>query len=205
MKFARVLPAVCLAVIVGACRGREVVLDQQASTATAQPAPSVPQRFRSIGRVATAEEVRAWNIDVNASGDGLPAGNGTYAAGATVFARQCAVCHGTRGEGLGTFPKLVGGPRNAFDFANDPAIPRTIGNYWPYATTLYDYIHRAMPLTAPGSLNTDDVYSVVAFLLAENGIIGRATVVDAHMLPRIQMPARAHFITDDRKGGPVFR
>ena len=204
MKHARVLAALCLVVTIGACRGREAVLKQQASTATAQPAPSVPQHFQ-IGRVATAEEVRAWNIDVNSSGDGLPAGHGTYAAGATVFARQCAVCHGTQGEGLGTFPRLIGGPKNAFNFASDPTIPKTIGNYWPYATTVYDYIHRAMPLSAPGSLTTDQVYSVVAFLLAENGIIDKATVVDAHMLPRIQMPARPHFVTDDRKGGPVFR
>ena len=205
MTHTRLLAAVGLTVIVGACRDREVVLDRQSSTPSAQAAPSVPQHFKSIGRVATAEEVRAWNIDVNSAGDGLPAGHGTYAVGAAVFARQCAVCHGTQGEGLGTFPKLIGGPKNAFNFASDPAIPKTIGNYWPYATTVYDYIHRAMPLTAPGSLTTDQVYSVVAFLLAENGIIDKTTVVDARMLPRIQMPARAHFVTDDRKGGPVFR
>ncbi len=205
MKDARVIVAVCLAATIAACRERDVVLDQQRSTPNAQPAPSVPRRFESIGRVATGEEIRAWNIDVNSSGDGLPAGHGTYAAGATVFARQCAVCHGTRGEGLATFPKLIGGPKNAFDFASDPTIPKTIGNYWPYATTVYDYIHRAMPLSAPGSLTTDQVYSVVAFLLAENGIIDKTTVVDARMLPRIHMPARTHFITDDRKGGPVFR
>jgi S-disulfanyl-L-cysteine oxidoreductase SoxD len=205
MKRARVFAAVCLLPILGACRDHEVVLDQQRSTPSAQPAAPVPQHFESIGRVATAEEVHAWNIDVNSSGDGLPAGHGTYAAGATVFARQCALCHGTRGEGLGTFPKLIGGPKNAFDFASDPTIPKTIGNYWPYATTVYDYVRRAMPLSAPGSLKTDEVYSVVAFLLAENGIISKTTVVDAHTLPRIQMPARAHFVTDDRKGGPVFR
>ena len=205
MKYARALPGVCLAAIIGACHGPEVVRDQQPSAPNAQPAPSLPQHFASIGRVATAEEIRAWNIDVNSSGDGLPAGHGTYAAGAEVFARQCAVCHGTRGEGLGTYPKLIGGPKNAFEFASDPAIPKTIGNYWPYATTVYDYVHRAMPLSAPGSLTTDQVYSVVAFLLAENGIIDKGTTVDAKMLPRIQMPARAHFVTDDRKGGPVFR
>jgi len=205
MTGARMFAAACVFPLVGACRGREAVLDQQHAAPVAQPAPSVPRHFASIGRVATSAEVRAWDIDVNASGDGLPTGHGTYAAGAAIFAQQCAVCHGTRGEGLGTFPKLIGGPRSAFDFASDPAIPKTIGNYWPYATTVYDYVHRAMPLTAPGSLTTDQVYSVVAFLLAENGIIDKTTVVDSHTLPRIQMPARAHFVTDDRTGGRVFR
>ena len=159
--------------------------------------------FRSIGRTATAAEIRAWNIDVNASGIGLPPGRGGYERGAAVFAAQCATCHGVKGEGLATNPRLVGAEPRDFSFARDPKIPKTIGNYWPYATTLYDYINRAMPFTAPGSLPSDDIYSLVAFLLAENGIIERNQAMDAASLARIHMPARDRFVADDRTGGPA--
>jgi len=178
---------------------------QKNAASSVRPTPPAPERFVSIGRAATAAEIRAWDIDVNPSGEGLPPGRGTYDAGTTLFAKRCAVCHGAKGEGLGPYPKLIGGPTDAFNFASDAKIPKTIGNYWPYATTLYDYIRRAMPLTAPGSLTPDEIYSVAAFLLAENGIVGKTMVIDARTLPRVQMPARAHFVVDDRKGGPGFR
>ena len=168
-----------------------------------EPRPAVSlSRFRNIGRTATADEIRAWDIDANATGVGLPAGSGTYERGAVVFATQCASCHGAKGEGLATNPRLVGAEPRDFSFARDPKIPKTIGNYWPYATTLYDYINRAMPFTSPGSLAPDDVYSVVAFLLAENGIIERRQVMDAMSLPRVYMPAKDRFVRDDRTGGP---
>jgi cytochrome c len=205
MKSALVLVATSVLALTAACRARDTATADRNPTPSARPASALPDHFASIGRVATDSEVRAWDIDVNSSGNGLPPGHGTYSVGATLFAQRCAVCHGTHGEGLATFPKLISGPRSAFDFANDPAIPKTIGNYWPYATTVYDYIHRAMPLTAPGSLAPDQVYSLVAFLLAENGVIDKTTAVDARSLPRIQMPARSHFVIDDRKGGPIFR
>lgn len=162
-------------------------------------------RLGTIGRPATAAEIRAWDIDVNGTGVGLPPGSGTWARGAEVFARQCASCHGTKGEGMATNPRLVGAEPLDFSFALDPKLPKTIGNYWPYATTLYDYINRAMPFTAPGSLPPGDVYSVVAFLLAENGIVGREEIMDAASLPRIHMPAHDRFVPDDRTGGRVFR
>lgn len=156
--------------------------------------------------MAAAAEIAAWNIDANAAGVGLPDGRGTYARGAALFAAQCAVCHGSKGEGLATFPRLIGrDPRDGFPFGLDPKYPKTIGNYWPYATTVYDYIHRAMPFTAPGSLKPDDVYSLVAFLLTENDVIDRNTVVDAQSLPKIRMPAAGHFVVDDRRGGREFR
>ena len=197
----------CLAgaAAVAACGGQSAAPPSRDASGTVVAPPSIPRRFGSIGRAATTAEIRAWDIDVNPTGKGLPAGRGTYAAGAAVFARQCVACHGAHGEGLGPYPRLISGPRTAFDFATDPAIPKTVGNYWPYATTLYDYIHRAMPLTAPGSLSSDDVYSVVAYLLAENGVITKTMVIDARSLPRVQMPGRGHFVADDRRGGALFR
>jgi S-disulfanyl-L-cysteine oxidoreductase SoxD len=161
--------------------------------------------FRTIGRRATAAEVRAWDIDVNGAGKGLPSGRGTYARGAKVYAQQCASCHGPNGEGLPGNPKLVGTEPSDFSFGRDPKLVKTIGNYWPYATTLYDYINRAMPFNTPGSLPPDDVYSVVAYLLAENKIIEKSRVIDARSLPRIRMPARDRFVPDDRIGGTTFR
>ena len=174
--------------------------------ADVRPAVRLPSRFRSIGRAATAEEIRAWNIDANAEGVGLPPGHGTYARGATLFATRCAMCHGAHGEGIPPYPRLIGRePRDSFPFGRDAKYPKTIGNYWPYATTLYDYVHRAMPLTAPGSLSANDVYSLVAYLLAKNEIIDTLEVIDAASLPQIRMPARNRFVVDDRTGGRPFR
>lgn len=165
-----------------------------------------PSQYRTIGRTADSAELRAWDIDVNPAGRGLPAGRGTYAAGAVVFAQKCAACHGPHGEGIGPYPRLIGRePRTGFPFGADTKQVKTIGNYWPYATTIYDYVHRAMPLTAPGSLSPDELYSVVGFLLAENGIIDRSAVMDARTLPLVRMPARGRFVPDDRNGGPSFR
>ena len=197
--------------LLGACRGDDRrVIEQHGSIAPAalavRAAPVWPKRLDGIGRRATRAEIDAWNIDVNPSGAGLPAGSGTYAAGATLFAQKCAACHGAHGEGVATYPKLIGrDPRAGFTFGADPHLAKTIGNYWPYSTTLYDYIHRAMPLSAPGSLQPHEIYSVIAFLLAENQIIDKTTVVDARSLPRIRMPAHDHFVADDRTGGRVFR
>ena len=174
-----------------------------ASTDTGHRPPALSREpFRSIGRTATAAELRAWDIDVNASGVGLPSGRGTYERGAAVFAAQCAVCHGAKGEGIPPNPRLVGAEPRDFSFARDPKIPKTIGNYWPYATTLYDYVNRAMPFMTPSSLPPGDVYSIVAFLLAENGVIERHQAMDATSLPRVRMPARDRFVADDRTGGP---
>ncbi len=170
-----------------------------------KPTPAFPSRFRSIGRVAASAEVRAWNIDVNVSGVGLPPGRGTYDAGAKLFATQCAACHGPKGEGIPPFPRLIGAEPRDFSFARDVRLPKTIGNYWPYATTLYDYINRAMPFTAPGSLKPDDVYSLVAFLLAENQVIDRSTVMDRGSLPKVRMPVHDRFVPDNRTGGATFR
>lgn len=159
-----------------------------------------------LGRAASSAELAAVDIDIAPDGTGLPAGGGTARAGAAIYAAKCALCHGQNGEGLGLFPKLIGRePGDSFSFGRDVKLVKTIGNYWPYATTLFDYIRRAMPYQAPGSLSNDEVYGLVAFLLARNEIISDTTVVDARSLPRVKMPARDRFVPDDREGGEEFR
>lgn len=146
-----------------------------------------------LGRAATEEEIRAWNMDVSPTGEGLPPGQGTVKQGAQVYAVKCAMCHGSAGI-EGPKDKLVGGR----DTLTSPKPVRTIGSYWPYATTLYDYIHRAMPFNAPQSLTSDETYSVIAWLLFQNQVIAEDAVIDAQTLPKIQMPNRNGFIPDPR-------
>ncbi len=150
-----------------------------------------------LGRAATDEEIRAWNIDVSPTGEGLPPGQGTAKQGAQVFAAKCAMCHGPTGT-EGPKDRLVGGQGTLT--TGKPI--KTIGSYWPYATTLYDFINRAMPFNAPGSLNPDEIYSVIAWLLFQNGIIKEEAVIDARTLPQIQMPNRNGFIPDPRPDVP---
>jgi len=163
------------------------------------------QRFEGVGRAASDSEVRALDIDINPEGVGLPPGRGTYAQGASVYAAKCAVCHGAKGEGIPPNPKLVLAEPRDFSFGRDVKLAKTVGNYWPYATTLFDYVNRAMPFPAPHTMTADEVYGVVAYLLAENGIIEKTAVMDATSLPNVRMPARAHFVRDDRAGGPTFK
>ncbi len=176
-------------------------------------APEPPDRF-GVGRAPTAAELSAWDVDIDPSGAGLPEGRGSAAEGANVYAQKCASCHGPAGEGqVGTpplgvpaAPRLVGrDPREGFGFGQDPKLVKTIGNYWPYATTVFDYVRRTMPITAPGSLSNSEAYAVVAYLLAENEIIEKTAVMDSVSLPRVKMPAQGKFVEDDRKGGPGFK
>ena len=178
-----------------------------------RPAPEPPARF-GVGRPATAAEIAAWDLDVSPSGAGLPQGRGTPMQGAAVYAAKCAACHGATGEGqVGTAPlgvpaapKLVGRePSDSFAFGRDPKRVKTVGNYWPYATTVFDYVRRTMPLNAPGTLTNSEVYAVVAFLLAANGVIEQTAVMDSLTLAAVKMPAREKFVIDDRKGGPGFK
>lgn len=204
---ARALAVLCVAVVAtaGGCRATETSGDARAGTPAAAKAPPLPDRF-GLGQPASSAQLAAINIDANGSGVGLPAGRGTYAEGAALYAQRCASCHGSSGQGQGPYPRLIGAePRDSFPFGNDVKLDKTIGNYWPYATTLYDYIHRAMPYNAPGSLTPNEVYAVVAYLLAENQVVPRTAVIDATSLPRIKMPAHDHFVPDDRTGGPAFR
>ena len=159
-----------------------------------------PAKF-GIGREASPAEIAALDIDVRPDGAGLPSGHGTAAEGETIYAARCAACHGKTGQ-EGPSDVLVGRePRDGAAFARDPNVRRTIGNYWPYATTLFDYIRRAMPPNAPGSLKADEIYGVVAYLLVLNEIIPRDAVMDAKSLPKVIMPARDRFVPDPR-GGP---
>jgi S-disulfanyl-L-cysteine oxidoreductase SoxD len=176
-----------------------------AALAAAEPAPS-PQGPRfGFGRPAGTEEIRAWDIDVRPDGAGLPPGRGTVAQGKAVYAVKCAACHGEAGRN-GPFDALAGhAPQRGFPFGRDPSLVRTVGNYWPYATTLYDYIHRAMPWTQPGSLEPDEVYGLVAYVLFLNEIVAENAVLDAGTLPKVVMPARGRFVRDNRRGGPGIR
>lgn len=165
-----------------------------------------PPQTYGIGRPATPEEIAAWDIDVNPNGAGLPAGSGTVAQGQAVYAAKCVACHGPTGH-EGPYDRLVGRePREGFPFGREPRVaPRTIGNYWPYATTLYDYVFRAMPFDRPGSLQPIEVYAVVAYLLYLNEIVPEDAVMDARTLPQVVMPARDRFVVDNRRGGAEIR
>ncbi|MEP7345711.1 MAG: cytochrome c [Gemmatimonadaceae bacterium] len=167
--------------------------------------PAMPARLM-LGTTPSDSLVHAWDIDVNPDGVGLPPGSATYAQGAVVFAAKCAGCHGARGEGMAPYPPLVGrDPRDGFPFGKDPKYVKTVGNYWPYATTIFDYVRRAMPQLTPGSLTPDELYGVVAFILAENEIVAKDAIIDARTLPAVKMPARGRFVVDDRKGGPEIK
>jgi S-disulfanyl-L-cysteine oxidoreductase SoxD len=160
--------------------------------------PSSAAVSASVDRIGTpisATDIEAWNIDVAPDGRGLPAGSGDVATGAHIFAAKCAACHGAKGEGLIGDP-LVGG-RGTLTAANPK---RTVGSYWPYATTLFDYIRRAMPYNAPQSLSADEVYAVSAWILNQNGIVPADARLDAHSLAAIRMPNRDGFVPDPRPG-----
>ena len=152
-----------------------------------------------LGRPAVDSEVSRLDIDIMPDGRGLPPGSGNHAAGVAVFQATCAACHGPAGEGTPLAGPLVDpDPENGFR-------RRVVGHFWPYATTAFDYVRRAMPWDAPGTLTDDEVYAVVAWILAENGVIGREDVLDATSLPQVVMPGRARFVPDDRVGGTAVR
>lgn len=146
-----------------------------------------------FGQPATDAAIAAWNIDVDANGRGLPPGRGSVAQGQAVYAQKCAACHGANGEGKPA-DALVGGSGSL----TAAKAVKTVGSFWPYATTLYDFIYRAMPYTAPQSLSPDEVYAVTAWLLNRNGIVPADAVLDARSLPRVQMPNQTGFVQDPR-------
>ncbi len=199
------------ALLAGGCRTRQRAPVEGAQAVAASGAPAVtapPSRPRfGFGHPASAREIAAWDIDVGPDGSALPPGRGTVAEGKRLYAEQCAVCHGVEGKG-GPSGSLVGRlPGDAFPFGTDTRLldQRTVGNYWPYAPTLYDYINRAMPQPIPGSLRPDQVYSVVAYLLFLNQLVAEDVVLDAATLRAVKMPARDRFVIDDRRGGREVR
>lgn len=167
---------------------------------SADQADSAPVVY-GFGTPATAEEIAAWDIDVLPDGEGLPVGSGTAAEGAELYAVQCAACHGFNGEGGLNDRLVMHSPNEAFPDATDPdsGQHRTVGNYWPYATTVFDYIRRSMPYNLPGSLEDDQVYALTAHLLYLNNIIPEDAEMNAETLPKVEMPARGKFVVDDRQ------
>ena len=154
-----------------------------AASAVAQPL--------GIGRTPSAETLSQWDIEIGADGAGLPPGQGSVAEGKVVFEANCAACHAlsTATSAL-TGPALAGGQGTLAT----PRPVRTVGSYWPYATTLFDYVRRAMPFNAPHSLSDDQVYAVTAYILQVNRIVPDGAVLDAKSLPAVQMPNRGGFI-----------
>jgi S-disulfanyl-L-cysteine oxidoreductase SoxD len=146
-----------------------------------------------IGRPATPAEIAGWNIDIDRYGHNLPPGSGSVGHGREVFAQQCAACHGAKGEG-GIGDQLAGGQGTLAT----PKPVKTVGSYWPYAPTLFDYIRRAMPQNAPESLSNDDVYAVSAYILSLNGLLSDDAILDARTLSEVKMPNRKMFVDDPR-------
>jgi mono/diheme cytochrome c family protein len=145
----------------------------------------------NLGRVATPEEIAAWDISIAPDGAGLPPGGGTVEQGEAVYAAKCLACHGENGAGKPN-DALAGGRGT---LVGDQAPIKTVGSFWPYATTIFDYVRRAMPLNDSKSLTNDETYAIVAYLLQINGIIGRGEQIDASTLPAIRMPNRDGFVT----------
>ncbi|MBL4691635.1 MAG: cytochrome c [Rhodospirillales bacterium] len=147
-----------------------------------------------IGEVATPKEISRWDIDIRPDGQGLPPGQGNVLQGEALYAKSCAQCHGDFGEGLGNYPVLVGGDKN--DLENGERPEKTIGSFWPYATTLFDYIRRAMPFGDSQSLTADETYALTAFLLSMNEIIPEDSELDAKSLAAVKMPNEDGFYFD---------
>src|SRR6266851_570358 len=145
----------------------------------------------NLGRVATPEEIAAWDISIAPDGAGLPPGSGTSEQGEAVYAAKCLACHGENGAGKPN-DALAGGRGT---LVGDQAPIKTVGSFWPYATSIFDYVRRAMPLNDSKSLTNDETYAIVAYLLQINGIIGRGEQIDASTLPAIRMPNRDGFVT----------
>ena len=154
----------------------------------------------SLGRPASADEIRKHDAMIPPSGAGLPPGSGTAEKGKAIYAVQCARCHGATGR-EGPEDVLVGG----IGSLSTPRPQKTVGSFWPYATTLWDYLNRAMPFDRPGVLPPDDVYSLTAYVLQLNGIVSATDVLDANTLPKIRMPNRDGFIPDVRPDTPKKR
>jgi mono/diheme cytochrome c family protein len=148
--------------------------------------------YPGLGHTPTQDEIQAWNDSIGPEGKELPPGSGTAKQGEEIFANRCAACHGPNGEGSQLAPRLVGG-RGAL---NTPTPSRTLANYWPFATTIYDYINRAMPPKQQGSLGASDIYALTAFILYKNEIIPEGQVIDAKSLPKVKMPNRDGFVPD---------
>jgi mono/diheme cytochrome c family protein len=149
--------------------------------------------YKNVGRAPTKQEVEAWAISIGPDGKGLPPGQGSAKDGAPIFAAKCAVCHGPNGEGGKIGPRVVGGIADTETLTTLKPV-RTVGGYWPYATSVYDFIHRAMPRDDSGTLTPNEVYALTAFILFKSNIIKEGDVLDQKTLPKVQMPNRNGFV-----------
>lgn len=171
----RDLVRLALALLVGGCAGA-------GATRVAMQGPN-------LGRDATPAQIAGWDISVGPDGVGLPPGKGTAATGAGVYEQKCLICHGAKGAGQPN-DRLVGGQGT---LASKTPV-RTVGSYWPYATTVFDYVRRSMPFIQPQTLSNDEVYAVTAYLLHLNGIIGEQDEMNAQTLAKVKMPNQPNFI-----------
>lgn len=153
-----------------------------------------------LGRTATPEEVAAWDIDIRPDGAGLPEGSGTVAQGEEVWEEKCASCHGDFGEAVDRWPVIAGG-QDTLDSA-DPV--KTVGSYWPYLSTVYDYVYRAMPFTEARSLEPDEVYALTAYILSINDMVDDDFELSKSNFASVKMPNEGGFVPDDRLSSPVF-
>lgn len=158
-----------------------------------------------LGRVATAEEIAGWDVDIRPDGHGLPPGSGSVLVGEEIYLEQCAVCHGEFGEGAGRYPVLMGG----FDTLVDDRPEKTVGSYWPYASTVWDYVYRAMPFGFARSLSADDTYAVTAYLLYLNDVVDEEFVLSQENFSEVRMPNEAGFFVREQpdvpKGEPCMK
>jgi S-disulfanyl-L-cysteine oxidoreductase SoxD len=177
----RIVTGVAVAALLAAC-------------ATQMTGSQGPSQGPNLGRAAGADEIAAWDISISPSGAGLPAGSGSSRQGAAIYVAKCQACHGPNGAGKPA-DALAGGIGT---LASDNPV-RTVGSYWPYATTLFDYVRRAMPANAPMSLTHDEVYAVSAYILNLNDIIAADAVMNAQTLPQVKMPNRDGFVDYSRK------
>lgn len=169
--------------------------DNEAMAALPAGAPAL----FGFGTGASEDRIALWDIDVKPDGEGLPSGRGSVEEGRRIYELSCMQCHGRTG---------TEGPNDRLATTGqwDQWPPgRSVGAYWPYATTLFDYTRRAMPQLTPGTLSNDELYAVVAYVLHLNGLLPGHAVLDAESLSAIEMPARDRFVPDDRTGGPKIR
>ncbi|NVN85239.1 MAG: cytochrome c [Rhodopseudomonas sp.] len=168
---------------------------KQAKASVEQPAPKPPVKL-GLGRPALPEEIQAWDIDVRPDGQGLPPGKGTAKLGDAIFQEKCTICHGEFGEGVGRYPVLSGGLGTLKADRPD----KTVGSYWPNATTVYDYIRHAMPFGSARSLSNDEIYSLVAYILSMSDVIkDQDFELNEKNLAAVEMPNANGFYEDDRE------
>jgi mono/diheme cytochrome c family protein len=194
-KFLSVAAGFAVAAAAAALAGFHVSAAPKETATPAAAGEPVAQRHYGIGRVATPEEIAGWDIDVRPDGQGLPPGQGSVKDGEEVFMTRCAACHGEFGEGAGRFPHIAGGQGSLA--SHDPN--KTVGSYFPYLSTLFDYTRHAMPFGDAQSLTNDELYSVVAYVLYLNDVVDDKFVLSKETWSTVKMPNEGGFYDDDRE------